>query len=223
MHYCENCQTTIKGEWASCPLCTLPLNSANESDKRKESSFLNVPLRYNREKAKQVFFRVSLVVVALYFIITFFYPFQFFGLEYVLFGLLITWATIVIFIRKRNNFAKVIVYFLILISLASIYFDYVNGWRGWSITFVLPILSMASLLSIFIGMQFIDLKVHDYVLYLQLVAIYGIVPLIFLIMGWVGHPLASILSVILSLIMFIGVLINYRSLLINELQKRMHI
>lgn len=223
MHYCENCQTTIKGEWDSCPLCALPLKSVNETDTTIESSFLNVPLRYNREKAKQVFFRVSLVVVALYFIITFFYPFQFFGLEYVLFGLLITWATIVIFIRKRNNFAKVIVYFLILISLASIYFDYVNGWRGWSITFVLPILSMASLLSIFIGMQFIDLKVHDYVLYLQLVAIYGIVPLIFLIMGWVGHPLASILSVILSLIMFIGVLINYRSLLINELQKRMHI
>lgn len=223
MHYCENCQTTIKGEWDSCPLCARPLKSANETDKSIESSFLNVPLRYNREKAKQVFFRVSLVVVALYFIITFFYPFQFFGLEYVLFGLLITWTTIVIFIRKRNNFAKVIVYFLILISLASIYFDYVNGWRGWSITFVLPILSMASLLSIFIGMQFIDLKVHDYVLYLQLVAIYGIVPLIFLIMGWVGHPLASILSVILSLIMFIGVFINYRSLLIYELQKRMHI
>ena len=223
MDYCENCKIAVKGNWAICPLCAQPLKMADNSGKNEESSFKNVPLRYNREKAKQVFFRVSLVIVALYFIITSFYPFQFFGLEYVLFGLLVTWATIVIFIRKRNNFAKVIVYFLILISLASIYFDYINGWRGWSITFVMPILSMASLLSIFIAMQVIDLKVHDYVLYLQLVAVYGIVPLIFLIMGWVGHPLPSVLSVILSLIMFVGVLINYRSLLIIELQKRMHI
>lgn len=223
MHYCENCKVAVKGDWAICPLCARPLEIADDSENSEASSFINVPLRYNREKAKQVFFRVSLVVVALYFIITSFYPFQFFGLEYVLFGLLVTWTTIVIFIRKRNNFAKVIVYFLILISLASIYFDYINGWRGWSITFVMPILSMASLLSIFIAMQVIDLKVHDYVLYLQLVAVYGIVPLIFLIMGWVGHPLPSVLSVILSLIMFVGVLINYRSLLITELQKRMHI
>lgn len=223
MHYCENCQTSVKGDWKSCPLCTQPLNRTNDGKIQEDSSFLSLPLRYNREKAKQVFIRVSLAVVALYFIITLFYPFQFFGLEYVLFGLFVTWITIVVFLRKRNNFAKVIVYFLALLSLASLYFDFINGWRGWSITFVIPILSMGSLLSIFIAMQVINLKVRDYVVYLQLVAIYGVVPLIFLIMNWVGHPLPSLFSVILSVIMFVGVLINYRSQLITELQKRMHI
>lgn len=223
MPYCENCKTTVKGDWVVCPLCGQSLKITADNELQEDSSFMSVPLRYNREKAKQVFFRVSLVVVALYFIITLFYPFQFFGLEYVLFGLFVTWTTIVIFLRKRSNFAKVIVYFLALISLASLYFDFINGWSGWSITFVIPILSIGSLLSIFIAMQVIDLRVQDYVVYLQLVAIYGVVPLIFLIMKWVKHPLPSMLSVILSIIMFVGVLINYRSLLIIELQKRMHI
>ncbi len=223
MHYCENCQTSIRGDWTICPLCREELPAVKDDIQLEPSSFTSPPLRYNRERAKQMFFRVSLVIVAIYFIVTLFYPFQFFGLEYVLFGLFVTWTTIVIFIRKRSNFAKVIVYFLLLISLASLYFDFVNGWRGWSITFVIPILSIGSLLSIFIAMQVIDLKVRDYVLYLQLVAVYGIVPLIFLIMGWVGHSLPSTVSVILSVIMFVGVLINYRSLLIMELQKRMHI
>lgn len=82
---------------------------------------------------------------------------------------------------------------------------------------------MSALLAIFIAMQVINLKVQDYVLYLQLAALFGLIPLLFLIMNWVGHPLPSLLSVILSIIMFIGVLIRYRKLLIRELQKRMHI
>lgn len=222
MSYCEKCKASVKGDWEHCPLCKTSLSQAAD-ETTLESSFLNVELRFNRDKAKQAFTKISLLVVLLYFIIQLFYPFQFFGLEYVLFGLLITWTMIVIFIRKRKNIAKVIVYFLIFISFVSLYFDYVNGWSGWSITFVIPILSMSSLLAIFIAMQVIDLKVSDYILYLQMVAILGVVPLLFLIMDWVGHPLPSILSVILSIIMFVGVFINYRSLLIRELQKRMHL
>lgn len=224
MKECPKCKVSVKGEWTVCPLCQTSLVKEDQQEEKEEpSSFLKVPLRFNRDKAVRVFIKASLLVVLLYFVVQFFYPFQFFGLEYVLFGLLITWTMIVIFIRKRKNIAKAIVYLLLFISLVSLYFDYTNGWQGWSITFVIPILSMSSLLAIFIAMQVIDLKVKDYILYLQLVAIFGVVPLLFLVMDWVRHPLPSLLSIILSIIMFIGVFINYRSLLIRELQKRMHL
>lgn len=222
MNYCSNCKTSVKGDWSVCPLCGTEL-IYNEKIQTEKTSFLNIPLRYNRKLIKQAYFKMSLVVVFIYFIIQLFYPFRFFGLEYVLFGLLISWTMIVIFIRKRRNIAKAIVYLLLFISLFSLYFDYTNGWRGWSVTFVLPILSMSALLAIFITMQVVHLKINDYILYLQLVALFGLIPLIFLFMGWVGHPLPSLLSVIFSLAMFVGVLINYRSLLIQEIQKRMHL
>lgn len=223
MHYCENCKVSVKGEWKDCPLCDKPLNLEVAKELEKPSSFMDAPLRFNREEAKKSFVRISIILIVLYFIVQIFYPFQFFGLEYVLFGLFITWTMSVIFIRKRKNLAKAIVYYLLLISIVTVYFDYLFGWRGWSITFVIPIISLGALLAIFIAMQVIDLKVKDYVLYLQLVALFGIIPLIFLIMNWVGHPLPSLLSVILSVIIFVGVLINYRSLLLRELQKRMHL
>lgn len=223
MDYCENCKASIKGDWEICPLCQTSMKQENSEYKKTGTSFLNDPLLFNRDQAKQTFFRVSLLLILLYFIAQIFYPFKFFGLEYILFGLFITWTLGIIFVRKRRNLAKVITYYLLLISLATIYFDYLFGWRGWSITFVVPIISMSALLAIFIAMQVINLKVQDYVLYLQLAALFGLIPLLFLIMNWVGHPLPSLLSVILSIIMFIGVLIRYRKLLIRELQKRMHI
>lgn len=223
MDYCENCKASIKGDWEICPLCQTSMKQENSEDKKTGTSFLNDPLLFNRDQAKQTFFRVSLLLILLYFIAQIFYPFKFFGLEYILFGLFITWTLGIIFVRKRRNLAKVITYYLLLISLATIYFDYLFGWRGWSITFVVPIISMSALLAIFIAMQVINLKVQDYVLYLQLAALFGLIPLLFLIMNWVGHPLPSLLSVILSIIMFIGVLIRYRKLLIRELQKRIHI
>lgn len=223
MKTCPHCQTAVKGEWETCPLCNTSLAIEAKEEKNSPSSFLQLPLKYNRQKAIQVFIRISLLLVLLYFIVQYFWGFQFFGLEYVLFGLLITWTLIVIMVRKSRNIAKAIIYMLFFISLVSMYFDYLNGWLSWSLTFVIPILSISALLAMSISIQVVNLKAEDYVLYLQLAATVGLVPLLFLIMGWVGHPLPSIISVVFSLLVFVVVLLRYRTMLIQELQKRMHI
>lgn len=222
MKTCPKCKTSVKGEWTKCPLCQTLLVTEAETE-QKPSSLLNVPLTFNRQKAMQVFFRISLLLVLLYFIGHYFWTFQFFGLEYVLFGLLITWTLFIILLQKRRNIVKAILYILVFIAFVSIYFDYLNGWLSWSLTFVIPILSTSSLLAMFISIQVVSLKAEDYVLYLQLAALVGIVPLLFLIMHWVAHPLPSLVSVIFSFVMLISVFVRYRKTVIQELQKRMHI
>ena len=92
MDYCENCKASIKGDWEICPLCQTSMKQENSEDKKTGTSFLNDPLLFNRDQAKQTFFRVSLLLILLYFIAQIFYPFKFFGLEYILFGLFITWT-----------------------------------------------------------------------------------------------------------------------------------
>lgn len=224
MKTCPNCKVSVKGDWISCPLCATSLIENKKEAQTEESSFLRLPLTFNRQQAIKLYLRISLVLVFIYFVAHYIWNFQFFGLEYVLFGLLITWTLFVIFLRKRRNIAKVILYFLIFISLVTIYFDYVSdGWIGWSITFVVPILSVSALLAILISVLVVRLRLEDYLLYLQLVALVGLVPLVFLIMGWVWHPLPSALSVIFSLVMFVTLLIRYRREMLLELQKRMHI
>lgn len=223
MKVCPNCKASIRGDWTTCPICQVPLTNTTSEIKETTSVFLEFPLRFNRQQALKILFRVSLLLVLFYFIVQFIWPFQFFGLEYVIFGILILWTSFVIFVYKRNNIAKTILYFLLFISLLSLYFDYTNGWVGWSITFVIPILSISSILAMFITMQVTSLGVGDYILYLQLASLIGIVPLLLLIMGWVHHPLPSILSVLFSLFMFTLLLLRYRKMMIRELQKRMHL
>lgn len=221
MSYCENCKTKVKGNWTNCPLCGTLL--MQEDSDTQASLFLNLPLRFSRRTIVRVFTILSLFTILLYFITQWIWTFEFFGLEYVLFGLMITWMIILILIRKRRNIVKGIIYLLILCSLIGLYFDYWNGWSGWSITFVIPILSIAALIAMLISIQLVDLRAEDYVLYLQLAAIVGIIPLLFLVMNWTGHPLPSLISVILSSIVFISVLIKHKSKIKNELEKRMHV
>ncbi len=222
MKQCPNCKAEIKGDWSHCPLCEVELAATNKEG-QVPSAFLEIPLEFNRQKVLQIFFRISLLLVLAYFIVQIFWPFQFFGLEYVIFGLLITWTLIVIFVRKRRNMAKTILYFLLFISLVCVYFDYISGWIGWSITFVIPILSISFLLAMFIYAQAAPLEINDYILYLQLTSLFGLVPLVFLLFGWVEHVLPSVLSVLFSLFMFVLLFLKYRQMMIKELQKRMHL
>lgn len=223
MKVCPNCKASIVGDWQSCPLCKDELQLKGVEGKNAESVFLNFSLEFNRQKALQLLIRLSLLLVLIYFVVQIFWPFRFFGLEYVIFGLLITWTLFVIFVQKRRNIVKTILYYLLFISIVSVYFDYTNGWLGWSITFVIPIISIASLLAMFIYAQVASLEISDYILYLQLTSLLGLVPLLFLIMNWVELALPSVLSVLFSLFMFVLLFLKYRRLMLFELQKRMHL
>lgn len=222
MKRCPDCQANIKGGWDNCPLCQTSLEKENKGVDA-ESDFPVIPLQFNRKKIKQYLSLSSILLIVLYFIAHFIWRFQFFNLEYVLFGIMIMWVLTLVIIRKRRNIVKGINYVLILFSLFSLYFDYVNGWLGWSLTFVIPILSIAALLAMFISIQVVNLRAEDYVLYLQLAAILGLVPALFLLLGWVVIALPSILSVTFSLMMSVAVFFRHRQAVVSELEKRMHV
>ena len=112
---------------------------------------------------------------------------------------------------------------LFLFSLLSVYFDYIFGWLGWSLTFVIPILSISALLAMFVMIQVVKLQAGDYILYLQLAALVGFIPFLFIQMDWVVIDLPSWLSVLFSFIMFWSVLLRHGKAIKNELSKRMHV
>lgn len=222
MNHCPACHVDIKGDWARCPLCQTKLK-IKKSEEAEETDFPEVPLRFNRKKIRSILSLSSVLIIFLYFIAHFIWRFEFFDLEYVLFGIMIMWLMMLVIVRKRRNIVKGIVYILFLFSILSLYFDYINGWLGWSLTFVIPILCISALLSMFISIQLMNLKAGDYVLYLQLAAIIGLIPAIFLLMDWVVFSLPSLLSILFSLLMSIAVFFRHRRAVISELEKRMHV
>lgn len=222
MKRCPACRADIKGEWDTCPLCETHLEQ-NDKEANAETDFPPIPLQFNRKRIKQLLSLSSMLLIVVYFIAHFIWRFQFFNLEYVLFGIMIMWVMMLVIIRKRRNIVKGINYVLILFSLFSLYFDYVNGWMKWSLTFVIPILCISALLAMFISIQVVNLKAEDYILYLQLAAIMGLIPALFLLMNWVVIALPSLLSVGFSLVMLGAVFYRHRQAVINELEKRMHV
>ncbi len=223
MKICENCKTAVKGDWKVCPLCQAPLKEGTANTSHKNTSLQDFSLRFSRQNIYRALITISIFAIILYFIIQAIWSFEFFGLEYIMFGLMVTWLSILTFIRKRRNIAKAIVYLLVLLAFVSVYFDYLNGWQGWSLTFNIPILSISTLVGMMISIHFIKLRAEDYVLYLELAALLGFIPFIFLNLGWVVHPLPSLFSVLLSLLVFIFTFKRHRHKIKNELKKRFHI
>ena len=135
MKKCTECKVDVLDNWNACPLCDTPLI---ESGKRSPStSFPEVGLRFQRRKVKQSLTLVSLLVILIYFISQSIWRFRFFGLEFVLFGLMVTWMMVLVLIRKRRNIVKGIVYILFLFSLLSVYFDYILGWLSVLFSFIM--------------------------------------------------------------------------------------
>ncbi|MCC5893915.1 MAG: hypothetical protein JJU16_00505 [Alkalibacterium sp.] len=221
MKQCPKCHVDVLDNWSVCPLCQSPLEET--SIETKPTSFPEINLRFSRRKVKQSLTLLSLLIIVLFFISQSIWRFQFFGLEFVLFGLMTTWIMVLVLIRKRRNIVKGIVYVLIIFSLMSVYFDYIFGWLGWSLTFVIPILCIAALLAMFVVIQVVKLAAGDYILYLQLAALMGFVPFLFIFMEWVVIDLPSWISVIFSFIMFWSVLLRHGKAIRNELSKRMHV
>ncbi|PRY82291.1 DUF6320 domain-containing protein [Alkalibacterium olivapovliticus] len=221
MKKCPNCQVDVLDNWSVCPLCESPLETTGQES--PPTSFPEISLRFNRRKVKQSLTLVSLLVVLLFFVSQSIWRFQFFGLEFVLFGLMTTWIMVLVLIRKRRNIVKGIVYVLIIFSLLSVYFDYIFGWLGWSLTFVIPTLCIAALLAMFVVIQVVKIDPGDYILYLQLAALMGFVPFLFIFMDWVVIELPSWVSIIFSFLMFWSVLVRHGKAIWNELGKRMHV
>lgn len=218
MKQCRKCQAKVKGDWIDCPLCQTVLAEPEKAE-TEQSPFPVVPLRFNRERVTTLLSLVSVLIIVLYFIVQWFWSFQIFGLDYILFGIMSMWMVVLIIIRKRRNITKGIVYLILFLSGISLYFDYSNGWSAWSITYSIPIICTSALIAMFLAIQVVRLDAEDYVLYLQAAALLGFIPLIFLLLDWTTIALPSWISFATSTIMFWSVVLLHGKKIMGALRK----
>ena len=222
MKSCPECHVTIKGNWTHCPLCGSSLNEIKESKKILDP-YPRVPLQFNRRRAFQFLRLLTILSILFIFIAELVFSSDRSRIEYVILAMISTWAAVAIFIRKKRNIAKGIVYLILFLSLFSLYFDRLNGWTGWSLSYAVPIVCSACLVAMLISIKVIRLDVHDYILYLQLAAILGTIPFLFLVFNWTTVLWPSVLSISLSVLMFFSFLFAHWQTIFNELKKRMDV
>src|SRR6478735_12792712 len=197
MRCCTGCAVAIEGSWTRCPLC-----GAAVSGEAVASPFPAVPLRFSRRRVWRALFLISVAVILASFAVQLLFSRGLAGigvLRSVWLGLITMWLVVLMAVRKRRNVAKGTVYLVVLVGLVCVYWDYLTGWRGWSLTYAVPILDASSIVALLITVRVMRTEVGEHILYSGLTALLGLAPIGFLGLGWVTNPLPSAICGALSL------------------------
>lgn len=225
MKYCPRCKVYVDGAKKRCPLCENKLTVKETPCGVREvgTVFPQVPDNsgiYNL--CIKIFLLITVIAIVVSVAINYFFHHRGWWSLFVAAALACIWASAGIAIRKRKNILKNVLWQMILISLICILWDKLTGWRGWSVSFVLPITYMTAMLVLVVVNKVMRLWLEDYMIYSLMGCLFGLIPLIFLIFGDLKYRVPSVLCVSASVV-FLAVLIIFQgSHMVNELKRRSH-
>lgn len=221
MRRCPECAVDIEGDWTRCPLCAATLVGDAVA-----SPVPAVPLDFSRRRVVRVLFLSSLAVILASFAgqLLFTRGSADIGvLRFVWLGVITMWLVVLMAVRKRRNVAKDTVYLVVLIGLACVYWDYLTGWHGWSLTYAVPIVSACSIVALLITVRVMRIEVGEHIVYSGLTVLLGLTPIGFLAFGWVTNPVPSSICGALSLVVLVLIQLARGADVRHELAKRLHL
>lgn len=220
MKYCNNCNVDVVGRRKVCPLCQERLLG----DKPQDEVFPRITFVYKEHtKFFKVMILVSIILASISVAINILIPESGAWSLFVLGGLGSVWASIVTAINKRKNIPKNIVYQVMTISVIAFLWDVLMGWRGWSINYVIPFACVFAMISMAIISKIRKLHIEDYILYIIIDGLFGIVPVIFIILGLLDVLYPSLICIVTSIISLSTIIIFEDKRLIAEIKRRLHV
>jgi hypothetical protein len=138
-------------------------------------------------------------------------------------GVITMWLVVLMAVRKRRNVAKGTVYLVVVVGLVCVYWDYLTGWRGWSLTYAVPIVNASSIVALQIMVRVMRIEVGEHIVYSGLTVLLGLAPIGFLVFGWVTNPLPSGICGALSVFALVVMQLARGPDVRHELSKRLHL
>jgi len=221
MRRCTECAVDIEGAWTRCPLCSAPLVGDATA-----SPLPAVPLRFSRRRVLRVLFLTSIAVILASYIVQLLLsrgPAGIGALRSVWLGVITMWLVVLMAVRKRRNVAKGTVYLVILVGGVCVYWDYLTGWRGWSLTYAVPLVNACSIVALLITVRVMRIEVGEHIVYSGLTVLLGLAPIGFLALGWVTNPLPSGICGALSFCALVLMQLVRGPEVRHELAKRLHL
>lgn len=224
MKYCKNCDLKIDGLQETCLFCGSKLE---EIDNDYSSSFpTKKPHNYYIDRVKKIIFFALLILIATSAIL------EYYIFEDRLYWLFVSFTSIYIYsvVSISLNFFKGPVAKLSNISILTslevigvfIFFDL--NVKGICLSFVFPGICILSLIGMLIGYLLTKGKhVHDQLIYIFINALYGIIPLFFVLFELVEVTYLCSISVAFSLLIFIAYFLFSSKESKEELIRRFHI
>lgn len=221
MQYCDNCKVHLKGNQRVCPLCG---GIVPDGDGNSEEEFPIIPTIYQEFNILiRTMVLISICAVVISFAVNVIFTKQSRWSLLVAAGVLCMWISLFIIIRKKNNIPKTIVWQVAVIGVLSVLWDRSMGWRGWSIDYVLPSVCVVAMIVMAISAKILKIGVRDLIIYFLVDAIFGFIPIIFLLFGGLHVLYPSVICVAASAISLSALIIFEGENIKAELNKRMHI
>ncbi len=218
MKYCRHCKVSVTGQMTRCPLCQNTL--------RGESSLSAFPV-VEQQVSRKLFLRLmlffSILVMAVCVIINLMLPHTGAWSLFVIAGVVCMWISLGIALLKRRSILKNIVWQTFIISALAMLWDYFTGWYGWSVNFVVPIVLFITMLLTPLLAHILKVSASAYVLYFCIVCLFGLVPVVFLLLDLVTIPLPSLICVGVGVVSFIALMIFSGRAMREELHRRLHL
>jgi len=209
----------VVGNRKNCPLCQELL----KGDKHDDEVFPKISFVY-REHG--LFFKImlliSIIIASVSVAVNILLPQAGAWSLFILGGLGSVWVSMISAINKRNNIPKNIVYQVMIISIIAILWDLMTGWKGWSITYVIPFVCFFAMVSMAIISKVRKLYVEDYILYIIIGGLFGLVQIIFIFTGGLAALYPSLICIVTSIISLSTILIFEEKKLRAEIKRRLH-
>ncbi|HHU08061.1 MAG TPA: hypothetical protein GXZ59_06945 [Clostridiaceae bacterium] len=221
---CPNCGCAIRGYKARCPLDNEPLYlSADARSDEARDVFPVAEQKMNRLLLTRLFAFISIAAMVISIMINYTLELPINLPVMTLLGIISTWASVGAVVIRRRQISKIVTWQVTILSLLMLVWDWMLGWQAWSLNYAIPITMLAAQATLYILARALNLDSGDYMIYLLLCALLGLLPLLFLIFGWVTIQLPSVICVGVSLLMIAGALIFQGGVIKHELTKRLHI
>lgn len=219
MKKCFKCHININTNIDECPLCKSPLNTKEKG----EDVFPIIMNEYNNHNLLyKLLLLISVTGILSCTFINYSISKHLTWSYFVIAAIGSFWATLLTAIRKKNYFLKLLFAELNVILIASILWDFLTGWHNWSITFVLPLVCISYIISIFILRLFIRKLLKDHIIYSYINCLIGMIPLYFVLTNKVTIMWPSIACIILSGFLMIALMIFNKKQVTSELERRFH-
>ncbi len=223
MLYCKKCKVSIAGDKQCCPLCKESLSG--DADVSSEVFPIPEMPKYSKHFLLKLISFIAIAAAVINVGINYLVPTSN-GVKWSLFvvlGIICAWISTAIVITRRRNILKTINWQLFLVSVFAVFWDYFTGWHGWSLDYVIPFSCIASMTCMYILVLALKIDTRGFVSYLIFDAIYGIIPIIFILTDRLNVTYPSVTCVVYSLISASAIIIFKKRLFVEELTRKFHV
>lgn len=220
---CPACRAEVVGRWRDCPLCDAALEPRPGATAHPAEVYPAPPLRFHRTHLRNAVILASVAMIVASFAAQALVPDLVAPVRTVWLSVAVIWLVVLAVVQRRRNPGSLVGWLVVSLSLAAIVWNQFDGPYLWATTWAVPAICTAANLAVAAMVWFIRLDTTELLANAMIVVSVGLVPGVFVLLGWVTVIVPSLACVGISLVLLTLLLLFRRRQLGTALHRRLQL